>query len=120
MKIEITVITCYLHIFKLNTINKILVAHICVKKENFDFLKAIVESYIYLVENKEDFYNWITAENSEGMSPIDIASQYSNTNPIKYLFDIIKNTNEKKLKLSEKRNNMFHSAAKSNECFTIV
>ena len=46
--------------------------------------------------------------------------QYSNTNPIKYLFDIIKNTNEKKLKLSEKRNNMFHSAAKSNECFPIV
>jgi ankyrin repeat protein len=97
-----------------------LVAHICVKKENLDYLKAIVEAYFILVENKEDFYNWITSENSEGMTPIDIACQYSNRETIKYLFEIIKKTNEKKLKLSEKRNNMFHSAAKSNECFSIV
>ena len=90
------------------------------KKENLDYLKTIVEGYYILVENKDNFFNWITSENSEWMTPIDIACQFPNKETIKYLFDFIKKTSEKKLKLAEKRNNLFHYAAKSNECFPIV
>ncbi len=90
------------------------------KKENLDYLKIIVEAYFILVENKDSFFNWITSENSELMTPIDISCQLPNKETIKYLFDVIKKTSEKKLKLAEKRNNLFHYAAKSNECFPIV
>ena len=99
---------------------KNIVAHILVKEEKALCLKAVVEAYYVLLEQKEKFFDWITKENSENMTPLEIAVQYSNKEIIKYLFEIIKKTNEDKLKLTQNRNNLFHYAAKSNQSFPIV
>ena len=83
-------------------------------------MKAIVEAYYILIEDREKFYDWFTLENSEGITPLDLAAQYSNREIIKFLYDIIKKTNESRLKLVEKRSNFFHYAAKANQCYPIV
>ena len=79
-----------------------------------------MESYYILVDEKERFYEWFTMENQDSMTPFDIAAQYSNKDIIKYLYEILKKTDENRLKLTEKRNNLFHYAAKSNHCYPIV
>jgi hypothetical protein len=54
------------------------------------------------------------------MTALEIAVQRPNKEIIKYLYEIIKKTDENKLRFREKRNNLFHLAAKRNECFPIV
>ena len=97
-----------------------LVVHHFVREEKMDYLKAIVEAYYVIIDDKEKFFNWFSAENSKELTPFDIASQRPNKDIIKYMYEIIKKTDEGKLRLTEKRNNLFHYAAKRNECYPIV
>jgi hypothetical protein len=96
------------------------VIHYFVKEEKLEYLKAVVEAYYILIEDKEIFFEWFTRENSNHMTGFEIAAQRSNKDIIKYIYEIIKKTDVGKLKLNEKRNNLFHYAAKRNECFPIV
>jgi hypothetical protein len=97
-----------------------IVVHYCVREEKVEFLKAIVESYLILVPNPAKFFEWFTLENNQNMNAFDIAAQRPNKDIIKFLYDIIKKTDESKLRLTERRNNLFHNAAKRNECYPIV
>ena len=90
------------------------------REEKLDYLKALTEAYYVLIEDKEKFFEWFTMENSENMTPLDIAAQFSNKDIIKYLYEILKKTNESKLRLTERRNNLFHYAAKCNQSYPIV
>jgi hypothetical protein len=58
-------------------------------------------------------------ENSMNLTPIEMAVQRGNREIIKFLYEIIKKTDEEKFKL-ENRNNLFHYAAKRDECYPIV
>ena len=59
-------------------------------------------------------------ENNENLTGFDIAAQRGNKDVIKFLFEIISKTDEGKLRLTEKRNSIFHYAAKKNQCYPIV
>jgi hypothetical protein len=98
----------------------ILVAHILIKEDKFSYLRSIVEAYYHLIDDKDKFYNWLTNENSENMTPLEIAAHSGNKEIIKYLYDIFKKANEERLKISSNRNNLFHYAAKSNQSFSLV
>lgn len=93
--------------------------HILVKEEKIESLKIIVEAY-YLELEKDIFYAWFTSENQEKLTGLDISAQKNNKEIIKYLFGKISKTEEKVLRLDEKRNTFFHYAAKKNQSFPII
>ena len=96
------------------------VVHLLTKDEKTEQLRVIVESYYLFLEDKEQFYDWFTMENSEELTGFDIAAQKGNKEIIKFLFEIISKTDEGKLRLTEKRNSVFHNAAKKNQCYPII
>ena len=59
-------------------------------------------------------------ENKENLTILDIACQKGNKIIIKYLFSIISKTDESKLRLTEKRNSIFHNSAKNNQTYSII
>lgn len=107
-------------VFTQNILIKNIVVHILTADEKTEHLKIIVESYYLLVEDKEEFYNWFMMENKEELTGFDIAAQKGNKDVINFLFEIISKTDEGKLRLTEKRNSIFHYAAKKNQCYPIV
>lgn len=107
-------------VFTQNILLKNIVVHILTTDEKPEHLRIIVESYYLFVEDKDKFYNWFMMENKENLTGFDIAAQRSNKDVIKFLFEIISKTDEGKLRLTEKRNSIFHYAAKKNQCYPIV
>lgn len=99
---------------------KFIVAHYFVKEEKLESLRIIVECYYVLIEDKDKFYDWLLAENSDEMTILELVAQRPNKEIIKYLYDLINKTDESKLRINERRNNLFHLAAKRNECYPIV
>jgi hypothetical protein len=96
-----------------------LVIHHCVREEKYEYLVAVTESYEYLLD-RDRFFQWFLAQNSNNMTVLDIAAQRGNKEIIKYLYSRIKNIDKTVLRLTDKRNNIFHYAAKRNECYPIV
>jgi hypothetical protein len=94
------------------------VLHYCVKEEKYDYLLIINSAYKILIEENEMYMDWFLFENSVGMNILDLAAQRANKDIIKYIYSIIKN--QRGLNLFMNRNNVFHYAAKRNECFPIV
>lgn len=80
----------------------------------------MVDAYKYLIDENDRFFDWFLMENSQNMTVLDLASQRSNKEIIKYLYEVIKKADKNQLKFAERRNNLFHYAAKRNECFPIV
>ncbi len=94
--------------------------HFLTKEEKEDQLKIIIDSYYLLLEDKDIFYKWFMLENKDNLTILDIACQKGNKIIIKYLFSIISKTDESKLRLTEKRNSIFHNSAKNNQCYPII
>ncbi len=92
--------------------------HYCVKEEKYDYLVVINQAYRNIVSQHEEYIQWFLFENGVGMNIMDLAAQRSNKDIIKYIYSVIKN--ERGLNLFVNRNNVFHYAAKRNECFPIV
>ena len=107
-----------IHVIIYNITN--VVVHLLTKDEKTEQLRVIVESYYLFIEDKEQFFDWFTMENSEELTGFDIAAQRGNKEIIKFLFEIISKTDEGKLRLTEKRNSVFHNAAKKNQCYPII
>lgn len=95
-------------------------AHLCVKESKSEALKIIVKSYIKILTKGDVFLKWLILENNEGLSPITLSAQKSNKEIIKFLYETIESNEEQALKITAKRNNVFHNAAKKNQCFPIV
>ena len=89
MKIEI-------HVIIYNITN--VVVHLLTKDEKTEQLRVIVESYYLFIEDKEQFFDWFTMENSEELTGFDIAAQRGNKEIIKFLFEIIS-----KIQMKERR-----------------
>ena len=95
-------------------------AHYLTNEEKDEQLKIIVDTYYLLLDDKEQFFNWFMFENKENLTILDIACQKGNKIIIKYLFSILSKTDESKFRLTEKRNSIFHSSAKTNQCYPII
>ena len=95
-------------------------AHFLTNEEKDEQLKIIIDSYYLLLDDKEQFFNWFMFENKENLTILDIACQKGNKIIIKYLFSILSKTDESKFRLTEKRNSIFHSSAKTNQCYPII
>ena len=95
-------------------------AHFLTIEEKEEQLKIIIDSYYLLLDNKDIFYKWFMLENKENLTILDIACQKGNKIIIKYLFSIISKTDESKLRLTEKRNSIFHNSAKNNQTYPII
>jgi hypothetical protein len=96
------------------------VLHHCVREEKYEYLIAITEAYEYLLNDRSKFLNWFLGLNGANMNILDISGQRANKEIIKYLYSKIKDIDRSLLKLTDKRNNLFHYAAKRNECYPIV
>jgi len=94
--------------------------HFLTNEEKDEYLKIIIDSYYLLLHNKEKFFNWFMLENNENLTILDIACQKGNKKIIKYLFSILSKTDESIFHLTEKRNSIFHSSAKANQCYPII
>ena len=94
--------------------------HFLTNEEKDEQLKIIVDTYYLLLDDKEQFFNWFMFENKENLTILDIACQKGNKIIIKYLFSILSKTDESKFRLTEKRNSIFHSSAKTNQCYPII
>lgn len=95
-------------------------AHLCVKESKIDILRVIIESYIDILGKSEKFYKWLMFENNEFLTIFDLSAQISNKEVIKYLFETIASDEERTLNITERRNNVFHNAAKNNQCYPII
>jgi hypothetical protein len=95
-----------------------LVLHICVKEERYESMIAIVEAYHYMFKNKASFTHWFFALNGNKMTALEIAAQKGNKDIIKYLYNQI--SDKSLLGIIGCRSNVFHSAAKNNQCYPIV
>jgi hypothetical protein len=94
--------------------------HHCVREEKFEYLIAITEAYDYLLNDKHRFLHWFLSLNNMQMNVLDISAQRANREIIKYLYNRVKDEDKSFLRLTDKRNNFFHYAAKRNECYPIV
>ena len=95
-------------------------AHFLTLDEKDEQLKIICDSYYLLLDDKDIFFHWFMLENKEDLTILDIACQKGNKTIIKYLFSILSKTDESKLRLTEKRNSIFHNSAKKNQCYPII
>ena len=73
-----------------------------------------------MIDDHNRFYEWFMKENKDELTVFDIASQNGNKEIINYLFEIISKTDESILRLTEKRNSVFHNAAQHNQCYPII
>jgi hypothetical protein len=58
--------------------------------------------------------------NRNYMTVLDISAQRGNKEIIKYLYSKVKDVDKSFLRLTDRKNNLFHYAAKRNECYPIV
>ena len=95
-------------------------AHLCVKESKIDILRVIVECYSDILSRSEKFFKWLMLENNEQLNIYDLSAQIGNKEVIKYLYEVIISEEENTLKITERRNNVFHNAAKNNQCYPII
>ena len=95
-------------------------AHLCVKESKLELIKAIISSYEDILSKGEKFFKWLMQENSEDLTIYDLASQKGNKDILKYLFEIVHSHETTTINITQHRNNIFHNAAKNNQCFPII
>ena len=89
-------------------------------EEKLDHLTIVVDCYYLMIEDHNQFYEWFMKENKDELTVFDIASQNGNKEIINYLFEVISKTDESILRITEKRNSVFHNAAQHNQCYPII
>ena len=95
-------------------------AHLCVKESKLELIKAIISSYEDILSKGEKFFKWLMQENSEDLTIYDLAAQKGNKDILKYLFEIVHSHETTTINITQHRNNIFHNAAKNNQCFPII
>ena len=95
-------------------------AHIAVIEGNFPQLKIIIESYLEILGRNEDFYNFLMRKNDENLTIYDLSAQKGNKEIIKFLYEQISGVENQTIKLNNNKNNIFHNAAKKNQCYSII
>ena len=95
-------------------------AHLCVKESKLELIKAIISSYEDILTKGEKFFKWLMQENSEDLTIYDMASQKGNKDILKYLFEVVHSHETTTINITQHRNNIFHNAAKNNQCFPII
>ena len=95
-------------------------AHLCVKESKLELIKAIISSYEDILTKGEKFFKWLMQENSEDLTIYDLASQKGNKDILKYLFEVVHSHETTTINITQQRNNIFHNAAKNNQCFPII
>ena len=94
--------------------------HILGKEGKYEPVKLIVDNYIELLGINETFFNWFRLENNEHLSILEIVCEKDNIKLINYIYEIISKTTEDRFRLKEKRNNIFHLAAKGNNSYAVI
>ena len=94
--------------------------HILGKEGKYEPVKLIVDNYIELLGINETFFNWFCLENNEHLSILEIVCEKDNIKLINYIYEIISKTTEDRFRLKEKRNNIFHLAAKGNNSYAVI
>ena len=94
--------------------------HILGKEGKLEPIKLIVENYIEILGINETFFNWFCLENNEHLSILEIVCEKDNIKLINYIYEIISKTTEDRFRLKEKRNNIFHLAAKGNNSYAVI
>jgi ankyrin repeat protein len=102
-----------------NDLNETLL-HILGKEGKLEPVKLIIENYIEILGINETFFNWFCLENNDNLSILEIICEKDNKKLINYIYEIISKTTEEKFRLKEKRNNIFHLAAKANNSYAII
>lgn len=95
-------------------------AHLCISDDKYEALVIITEVYIQCIGSNSEFFDWFLSKNNENLDVFDISARRGNKNIIKFLYEIIIKTNESKLELTSRRNNVFHNAALKNQCYPII
>lgn len=94
--------------------------HLTVKDDKIEPVHLIIESYLHILGVTDTFFDWLFKENNDRQTLFDICAYNGNKDIIKYLFSVLSKTNESKLRLTERRNNIFHYAAQNNQCYPII
>jgi palmitoyltransferase len=89
-------------------------------EEKLDHLITITDCYYLLINDNSKFFTWYLQPNKDDLTPLDISAQTGNKPVLLYLFEIISKTTETHLHLTDKRNNVFHNAAQSNQSYPII
>ena len=94
--------------------------HILGKEGKLEPVKLIVENYIEILGINETFFNWFCFESNEHLTILEIVCEKDNIKLINYIYEIISKTTEDRFRLKEKRNNIFHLAAKGNNSYAVI
>lgn len=94
--------------------------HLTVKEDKLEPVHLIIESYLHILGVTDIFFDWLFRENAQNQTLFDICAYNGNKAIIKYLYSVLSKTNESKLRLTERRNNIFHYAAQNNQCYPII
>ena len=89
-------------------------------EEKLEHLITITDCYYLLINDNSKFFTWFLQANKDDLTPLDVAAQTGNKSILSYLFEIVSKTTETHLRLTDKRNNVFHNAAQSNQSYPII
>ena len=89
-------------------------------EEKLEHLITTTDCYYLLINDHSKFFTWFLQANKDDLTPLDVAAQTGNKSVLSYLFEIISKTTETRLRLTDKRNNVFHNAAQSNQSYPII
>ena len=95
-------------------------AHISVIQGKYVELKIIIESYLEILGRNEEYYNFLMKENDENLTIFDLSAQKGNKEIIKFIYEQISGVESQTIKINKNKNNIFHNAAKKNQCFPII
>ena len=97
--------------------------HLLAEKSQLYPLKIICDTYYFILDEENLFFNWFFWENIDNMTVLDIASIKGNKQILLYLYSILRKTDISRLKFSDiknKKNTIFHYSAKHNQYYSIL
>ena len=97
--------------------------HLLAENSQLYPLKIICDTYYFILDEENLFFNWFFWENIDSMTVLDIASIKGNKQILLYLYSILRKTDISRLKFNDiknKKNTIFHYSAKHNQFYSIL
>ena len=97
--------------------------HIYVEANDVSSLKILLEIYLDILKNSNNFYNFLLSKNIEDKNIFEISIQKNDIPVIKLLYEQLEKDNnyyEKKKYMKYIQNNLFHIAVDNNRKFIII